>query len=107
MGICCNVQCRKKEAGRKYYGCGMKSGFSLDKGGQAMTFFNYDNYSYPPNSPSVPLYISVPLLLEVSPPPCASSVSLPTCCQASQIWSFSGLLINRYWKQLQGLALIL
>ncbi|KAK9903343.1 hypothetical protein WJX75_003349 [Coccomyxa subellipsoidea] len=58
---------RKKEAGRKYYGCGMKSGFSLDKGGQAMTFFNYDNYSYPPNSPSVPLYISVPLLLEVNP----------------------------------------
>lgn len=38
----------------------MKSGFSLDKGGHAMTFFNYDNYPYPPNSPSTPLYISVP-----------------------------------------------
>lgn len=44
----------------------MKSGFSLDKGGQAMMFFNLDNYSFPPNSPSMPLYNSVPLLLEVS-----------------------------------------
>lgn len=58
----------------------MKSGFSLDKGGQAMTFFNYDNYPHPPNSPSTPLYISVPLLLELS---CA----LPSMKAANRVGS--------------------
>ena len=64
----------------KYYGCGQKSGFALNKDGAAMTFFNYDNYAYDPNTPSLPLYISVPLLLEVCAPPAQQPDPLVQLC---------------------------
>ena len=65
-GICfCYLARRNKQPGHKYYACGQKSGLTTNKDTAAMTQFNYDNYAYPPDNPSVPLYISVPLLVEV------------------------------------------
>eukprot|EP00897_Mesotaenium_endlicherianum_P007684 jgi/Mesen1/6944/ME000036S06261 len=48
------------------FGFGQKSGLQLDKNREAMTFFNYDNFAYNFDDPSLPLYISVPLLIETN-----------------------------------------
>ena len=80
---------RKKQAGTRYYGFGQKSGFSLNKDGTALCQFNYDNYGYAPNNPSLPTYISVPLQLEVcvcaprrqQPDPCSPSSTQMHCLQ--------------------------
>jgi alpha-glucosidase len=55
-------------SGAHYYSFGEKAGLSLDKRGASMTFFNYDNFSYP-TSDKEPMYVSIPLLLECNPTP--------------------------------------
>jgi alpha-glucosidase len=67
-------------ANAKYCGFGEKAGNTLLKNNYTMTFFNFDNYIYSsgiipannqggPLNPSEPLYLSVPLLLEINPAP--------------------------------------
>jgi len=64
----------------RYFGFGEKAGAQLAKNEFTMTFFNYDNFIYQANvvpdgtaagplNPSIPLYCSVPFLLEVNPNP--------------------------------------
>ena len=64
----------------RYFGFGEKAGAQLAKNEFTMTFFNYDNFIYQANAvpdgtragplnPSIPLYCSVPFLLEVNPNP--------------------------------------
>ena len=71
------------------FGFGEKAGKKLDKRGESLTFFNYDNFGYfstdnfgqslvPPNTPNgydapfnaaAPLYQTSPFLMEVNPHP--------------------------------------
>jgi alpha-glucosidase len=63
-----------------YFGFGEKAGSQLAKNGFAMTFFNFDNFTYAsgplpsyedggPLNPTEALYNSTPLLIEVNPSP--------------------------------------
>ncbi|MGC4102443.1 glycoside hydrolase family 31 protein [Ferruginibacter sp.] len=67
-------------ANARYCGFGEKAGSSLLKNNYTMTFFNFDNYIYGsgiipsgtqggPLNPAEPLYVSIPLLLEINPQP--------------------------------------
>jgi len=67
-------------ANARYCGFGEKAGSTLLKNDYTLTFFNFDNYSYasgliPPGNeagplnPTEPLYLSVPLLIELNPAP--------------------------------------
>eukprot|EP00897_Mesotaenium_endlicherianum_P007664 jgi/Mesen1/6926/ME000036S06254 len=56
----------RARADSHFFGFGQKSGLQLDKNREAMTFFNYDNFAYNFDDPSLPLYISVPLLIETN-----------------------------------------
>lgn len=60
----------------KYCGLGEKAGINLLKNEFTLTYFNYDNFKYVggadnagPLNPSVPLYASIPLLIENNPNP--------------------------------------
>jgi alpha-glucosidase len=52
--------------GAFYYGFGEKAGPTLDKRGKSMTFFNFDNFSYPTDDKEA-MYVSIPLLIECNP----------------------------------------
>jgi alpha-glucosidase len=71
-------------AGARYYGFGEKAGATLAKNEFALTFFNYDNFSYVSGplpqgetpgvlNPTEPLYCSVPLLIETNPTPASGA----------------------------------
>ncbi len=52
--------------GAFYYGFGEKAGPTLNKRGKSMTFFNFDNFSYPTDDKEA-MYVSIPLLIECNP----------------------------------------
>lgn len=61
--------------GAYYLGCGEKAGASIFKNQFAFSYFNFDNFSYTsgpslgtpgPLNPNIPLYCSVPFLLETN-----------------------------------------
>lgn len=65
-------------SGARYTGCGEKAGSQLLKNGFSLTFFNFDDFGYitgpalgegGPLNPTVPLYCSIPLLVEWNPSP--------------------------------------
>lgn len=69
-------------------GFGEKGGASLFKNGSTMTFFNFDNFGlgqlgrFPtgdPRDPALPLYCSIPLLIEVNPNPVGDFAGAPYC----------------------------
>jgi alpha-glucosidase len=63
---------KQRQVDAYYYGFGEKAGPTLDKSGQSLTFFNYDNFSYFFRGGD-PLYISIPLLIETQPDPKVST----------------------------------
>ena len=73
-----------------YVGFGEKAGATLAKNGCAMTFFNFDNFTYAsgpdtpaggggPLDPTEPLYNSTPFLIETNPSP-TDAVAGPAYC---------------------------
>lgn len=74
-----------------YYGFGEKAGAQLNKSLFTMTQFNFDNFEYGvpesvpagtmagPLNPSVPLYASIPILIEVNPNPSGAFAGQPFC----------------------------
>jgi len=65
-------------ANARYCGFGERAGDQLFKNQTSLNFFNFDNYAYAamgrwgtgdPRDPSLPLYCSIPLLIEVNPNP--------------------------------------
>ncbi|HET9256880.1 MAG TPA: TIM-barrel domain-containing protein, partial [Pseudonocardiaceae bacterium] len=73
-----------------YCGLGERAGGALFKNQNTVTNFNYDNFSYntgriPPNqmggplNPAEPLYVSIPLLLEINPKPIGEYAGPPYC----------------------------
>jgi len=68
----------------RFYGFGEKAGLQLEKSGQTLINFNFDNFEAP-ESDAQPMYISVPLLLEFNadwsaPNPCAPNGKRPPYC---------------------------
>lgn len=73
-------------SGAKYYGLGEKAGANLQKNNFTYTFFNYDNYTYTtgpsegkpgPLNPSIPLYCTIPVLVEDDPTPTGAFAGAP------------------------------
>ena len=61
------VNFKQRNVDAYYFGFGEKAGPQLDKSGQSLTFFNFDNFGYNQLGRSDPLYISIPLLIETQP----------------------------------------
>jgi alpha-glucosidase len=72
-----------------FYGFGEKAGEQVDKAQFTMTNFNFDNFEYGvessvpsgtwpgPLNPSVPLYCSIPLAIEINPSPTGAFAGAP------------------------------
>ncbi|HEY0159329.1 MAG TPA: TIM-barrel domain-containing protein [Thermoanaerobaculia bacterium] len=74
-----------------YVGFGEKAGNTVVKNEATMTQFNFDNFSYGggnpnvqsptgPLSPQQPLYISIPVMVEVNPNPVGANAGPPYAC---------------------------
>lgn len=71
--------------GANYYGLGEKAGANIQKNLYTFSFFNYDNFIYNglaegtagPLNPTIPLYCSIPVLVENDPVPSGAYAGSP------------------------------
>lgn len=77
-------------ANARYCGLGERAGATLFQNQNTVTNFNYDNFIYStgripanqtggPLNPAEPLYVSIPLLLEINPQPVGDHAGPPYC----------------------------
>lgn len=73
-------------ANARYCGLGERAGAYLFKNQTTTTFFNFDNYAYSqyadrgdPRDPAMPLYCSIPFLIEMNPQPVGAFAGAPYC----------------------------